>query len=311
MEFWDIISLLTPVILLIALGKLLNHVGILTEQAVMTMKKLIVNVGLPAVMFLSFSEVHLESRYIFIVLGIFLLNLILLFAGIPAARWTGQKSDRFLFTGFEYGMLAYALFALVYGRANVPLIALIALGHELFIWFIYVPSIQNSVGEKASLPGILMGLAKSPIILGILLGLILNFLGVSEDFYALPVLSGVKETLETLGTLTGPLILLVLGAGLVFSRTGLNKALKVIALRLPLVGVLIYLVGYILFQQVLQLPIGFSVALAVLLLAPPPFVIPVFLPEEQDHSELNMVLALFTTVSLLLFLAVVVLFPRL
>jgi len=310
MNIENLLNLLTPVILLISIGKLLNKADILTATAIATLKKLIVNVGLPAVMILSFLEVQVQGGYFLIVPGMFLLNLLLLFAGPLAAKWTGKKTDRFLFTGFEYGMLAYALFSLVYGRANIPYIALVVLGHELFIWFIYVPSLQNSTGEKTSLKGILKGLISSPIIIGIIIGLSLNILGIGKTSFDLPVLSGIKATLETLGSITGPLILLVLGAGLFFSTEGLQKALKVILIRFCFTGAALYLAAYLLFQKILHLPLGFSVALAVLLISPPPFVIPVFLPEGDDHKELNMVLALYTFFSLALFLLIVILFPQ-
>jgi len=311
MDFWTIINSLIPVISLVALGKLLSKRGILKDSSLHTLKTLIVNIGLPAVMFISFLEVSLAPQYLFIVVGMFLLNLTLLQFGKIAARWTGSHSDRFLFTGFEYGMLAYALFALVYGEANVPYIALVVLGHELFIWFIYAPLLQQLSGKKSSWPSIIKGLLTSPIIIAILLGLAFNLTGLGSVIQAAPLLSGLHNTIKILGSLTGPLILLVLGGGLFFSRRGLKKAGKVILLRLSASGLLIYLVGYILFQRILGLPMGFTTALAVLLISPPPYIIPIFLPSSEKHQEINVVLTLYTYLSLILFLGIVFLVPTL
>jgi len=42
-------------------------------------------------------------------------------------------------TGFEYGMLAISLFGAAYGLDKVGYIEVVDLGHEIFIWFVFLP----------------------------------------------------------------------------------------------------------------------------------------------------------------------------
>ena len=44
-----------------------------------------------------------------------------------------------LITGFEYGMLAISLFGAAYGLDKIGYIAIVDLGHEIFIWFVFLP----------------------------------------------------------------------------------------------------------------------------------------------------------------------------
>ena len=304
MQTIQIISRLLPVVLLIILGFILKRSGTVTPAGTDIIKKLIVNAGLPSIFFLSFLKTKLDFSFIYIVAGMFLLNIILLFFGKAAGRINKSNSYApFLFAGFEYGMFAIGVFTAAYGEEAIAPIAIVDLGHEFFIWFVYVTVLMSVSQKKTSAVKTLYSFATSPIILSIILGILGNILGLDKIFETNAVLAGIGTTLTMLGNLTAPLILITIGAGIHFSRKGIKFSLLTLAVRIPLV-IVIYFALTAVFLKVLNLPFAYSAGLFTILIAPPPFIIPLFIPEakEAQRAEISSVLTLYTLVSLVLFM---------
>ncbi len=293
-----------PVILLILLGFLLKKGRVITTGGTDIIKRLIIDVGLPAVLFLSFLNADMDISFLYIIAGMFFLNILLLLFGRAAGKINARnRYVPFLFTGFEYGMFALGVFRAAYGKASVAPIAVVDLGHELFIWFIFVTALMSVSGKRNSFKETFRSFMTSPIIIAILLGLLGNAAGINRSIDTSPFLSGIKTTITMLGNLTAPLILITIGAGLHFSRKGLNFGLLTLAIRIPVILVLYLIIGT-LFQRVLKLPFAYSAGLYTLLIAPPPFIIPLFIPgkQERERAEINAVLTLYTLASLILFI---------
>ena len=306
-----VISKLIPVIIIIILGWILRRVKLIEEEENTFLKKLIVNVGLPAVMFISFLRMTITPSLILIIPGIFILNIILLFTGKFISKLIGGKYSPFLFTGFEYGMFAIAVFTAAYGTSAASYIAIIDLGHELFIWFIFVTILLSVSGKKQNARQTIQSFVKSPIIIGIFLGIIGNIIHLEELINNEPVSMGIIRTIEMLMSLTAPLILLSIGAGLSLSGKGLKFALKVSAIRLPIVLILSFAIGKLILKNILRLPFGYEAALFTLFIAPPPFIIPIFMGKEDtiERGVINTTLTFYTIISLVLFLVYFSLHP--
>jgi len=303
MEVSLVISKLLPVILIIALGWVLRKARFVTDEGNNFLKKLIVNVGLPAVLFVSFLNMSITISLIFLIPGIFILNALLLLFGKFAGSFVGGKYSPFLFSGFEYGMFAIAVFTAAYGAASTSYIAIIDLGHELFIWFVFVTILLSYSGKKQTVKGTLTSFIKSPIILAITLGIIGNVFGLEKVIGSNPILKGLLTTIEMLMSLTAPLILLSIGAGLSLSKSGISFAVKVTAIRMPLVLILSYVIGKLILRNLLGLPFAYEAALFTLFIAPPPFIIPLFMPDNDalERGVINTTLTFYTIVSLVLF----------
>ena len=113
MIYLEAFSKVLPVILLFILGAFLRKTHFLGESTVGDIKKLIVNITLPAVLFLAFAGVSLEGRYLAIVAVVFIACLLALLLGRLIGPPLGLRSPYFpaLMTGFEAGMMGYAIFA--------------------------------------------------------------------------------------------------------------------------------------------------------------------------------------------------------
>ncbi len=313
MEVALVISKLMPVILIIVLGWILRKTKLITDDGSTLLKRLIVNVGLPSVFFLSFLKMTITMSLIMFIPGMFLLNILLLFMGKGAAKITGGKYSPFLFTGFEYGMFAIAVFTAAYGASSASYIAILDVGHELFIWFVFVTVILATSNTKNTVGDTIRSFIKSPIIIAIILGFAGNLLGLEQIINSNPVLKGIETTIAMLMSLTAPLILLSIGAGLSLSRLGLSFAVKVTAIRLPIVLALIFLINKFIIREFMGLPFAYEAALFTLFIAPPPFIIPLYMSDEDadEKGVINTTLTFYTIVSLILFVIYFSFYPGL
>ncbi|NCC64954.1 MAG: permease, partial [Spirochaetia bacterium] len=101
-----------PVLLLFILGFLLQKSTTLTETSVAGAKRIVSDLALPALLFQAFSSLEIESKYLILVVAIFLVCLFMILLGKVLAKPLGLDTPYFplLLGGFEMGMLGYALF---------------------------------------------------------------------------------------------------------------------------------------------------------------------------------------------------------
>ncbi len=304
-HFTLILNRILPIFLLIALGYWIRRSQFVRESTVDDLRRIVVNLALPAVLFTSFVQIELQPAYIVIFVTIFALCAAMLALG----RWLSGAFNvkwlyfPFMLAGFEYGMLGVSLFGSAYGLENIGYLAVLDLGHELFIWFVFLAFLLARRDGLRQPDQLVSAFARSPVIIAILAGIALNLLGARAFLYTAPVAGGVMATLEFLSALTIPLILMIVGSGIRVSAAGMRDALPVIGIRLALLLPLALLLNAVLIRDLLGLPPAFETALFTLLLLPPPFIVPLYmkagLPDERAY--VNNTLTLHTVVSIALF----------
>jgi hypothetical protein len=111
--------------------------------------------------------------------------------------------------------------------------------------------------------------------------------------------------------MTVPLILIIVGYGIQLNREGFGSASRVVLFRLVILIPLALLLGQALIQDLLQLEKAFAVALFVLLILPPPFIVPLFMDQDSiaDRRYVNNVLTLHTVVTIVVFAIFFILNP--
>ena len=153
----EIINRVLPIFLLIGLGAWVRRNQFLPERAIDDLRKIVVNFALPSVLFVSFLNIEMQTNY---------LVLFVLTGAVCIALYARRTLRRrlnvphpyfpFLMTGFEYGMLGVSLFGSAYGLENIGYIAVADLGHELFIWFVFLALLlmtREGTPARRSLPG--------------------------------------------------------------------------------------------------------------------------------------------------------------
>lgn len=297
-RFAEVLRIILPVILMLLIGMLCRKRQILTREGVDALKKVAVSIGLPAVLLHTFATAEYSLATLVVPLLMFLLCILAWLAGKWLGPPLGLRSQfvPFLTTGFEAGMLGYALYTLLYGSAHLADFARIDLGQVLFVFTLYKVLIGVGEGETPTARRLLREMALSPIILAIVCGVIL---GVSGLYQAL-VPSGAASVLDActdfISAPVSCLILISIGYDLVFRDIPWSEALRSVGLRLMIMAVLGF--GMLSLFRILWPGAEWDRAVWLMFLLPPPYVLPVFSRDEQQRVYLSSVLSLSTLVTL-------------
>ena len=309
----DALAKVLPVILLLLLGATLNKIKFLRPETVGELKKLVVNVTLPAVLFLAFARATLELNYLLIVVIVFSLCVLALLLGRWIQPLTGIQAPYFpsLLTGFEAGMMGYAIFSSVYGAENVYKFAVVDLGQVTFVFFVLVPLLERLSSGPKPFAATVANFFRTPVILGILGGIIANRIGLLALLSSWPVSASLVTTLEIIAGLTTPLVAIVIGYEMRLKAGDLARPAGTIGLRLLYWVPLGVLLCVLVVGRVLRLDAVFQAAVMTMFILPPPFVIPLFMRSASEGERTYVVntLSLATLVTLFAFALVGVLYP--
>ena len=334
---------LLPVLLLFAIGTALRATRVLDGNTIAGIKRLVVNLTLPVLLFDAFFRLQPDLRNLFLVVAVFLACVLMIFGGrlvSRALRLEGPYAP-LMFEGFEAGMLGYALFLGIAGDANLPYFAASDLGQVLFVFSILQAQLRSRETGAGGPKAILRGFISSPVVLAIAAGLLvasvlraLSGFGWTEaaSFVSastgLPGGSGAGAQAVTglsvafasfwrlvgiVKALTMPLICFVIGADIELDLRNISFALRLVAGRIVTLGLLAFVIGYFFAVRLLGLPSIYGFAVLVLFMLPPPFVIPVFMPkgDEVEAKRVATTLSLHSLASILVIaLAAVLLMPR-
>lgn len=319
----DILSDLIPVVALIALGLFFGRSGFMGDEFASGLKRLIASVALPALLFTAFSRLELAAEFFLLAAVVFLSCGVLGLAGraLAAAVRLPRPSTTLLFQGFEAGMLGYALFVSFYGSASVPAFATADLGQVLYVFTVLMAQLLSGESSRALRPADLARrLVSSPVIVAIAAGLLSSAFVPRAAGLPWAADGFLAPTFAAIGSLTTPLVCLVVGYGLkdAFWRSpsgapsgaGGSRGAAVFAvvlLRLAAAGSLGALVAFVVVPA-FGFPRIQSAGVLSLFLLPPPFVIPVFRTRSDDAAFVSSVLSLYTVFSLAAVFAAALLF---
>lgn len=305
----SLLSKILPIIFLFIIGHWFNRTGFITQNSVGELKKLVVNVFLPSLLFISFSKSDFEARYLIIVVTVFIACAVLLGLGIAIKKVLKIQSPYFptLLTGFEAGMLGYSLYTGVFGAENIFKFAVIDLGQVTFVFFVLVSLlVQYKEGKKSGFSSMFSSFVKTPVIIAIFLGIIMQKTGLIGILHSMPLTQAVLQTVSMLSTLTVPLICLVIGYEIKFEKGSVYKSIQAIALRYILLIPLAILINSLIISGLLGLDIAFSAALMTMFTLPPPFIIPLYVSDESPEEKQFVfnTISISTIVSIIMFMLV-------
>lgn len=304
-ELTQTLAAAVPIVLLIGVGALIRAAGILTESGIAEIKSLIVKVALPAVLFSAFLTMEIDTSYLGILVLVPIILTVLLLLGYALQRpLGGRPSFPFLTTGFEFGMIGIPLFATAYGIEQIGAISMFGLPHEFFIWFLYVTLMQIRYAGRASFARTLRSFAANPIVTAIVAGAVLNLSGAGDILQDWAVLTPVFRSIDLLGSVVSPLILIVIGFGIRISLPAIRQALPVLLLRFSVTLALALAAAPWLMERVFGLDRIFTHAMVTFLILPPPYIVPLYVPADQtdDLAYSNNVLSIYTVLSIVTFL---------
>ena len=293
-----------PVFVMLALGMLCRKTKMISREGIAAMKSFAVNITLPAVMLNAFATAQYSRDSLIVPLVIFLVCVLMLLGGhalCRAMKIPGRLSP-YLATGFEAGMLGYALFALLFPQESTSAFAMVDLGQVLFVFTLYKALLAGNSGLR----GVIREAAKAPTVWAICAGIVI---GASGLYNALtPIgLSGVLDAVTGfVAAPTSAVILLTIGYDLVPGEIRWRRTARLAALRLAISG--LALCAVLLLDRFALGSLMHPGALILMFTLPPPYVLPVFADVEEERTDISSALSALTLISLILFMVLTVAF---
>jgi predicted permease len=303
-----------PVLLVLLAGQALRRSRLLAEATVADLKTLVFRVTLPCLLVNAFSRVEVRGRHLVPVAVVFAvaLSVYLLVRAAQLRLPALPRTFPVLLTGFEAGMLGFAMFSSVYGPESVWRFFLADLGQALVVYFVVVPALEQGDGPPRPFRARVRGFLGTPVILAIFGGLALEVLGLRALLERWPLGGSVFEALGLLGGATTALVALVVGYELRLRPGSLAGPALTALVRLGLWAAVGAAIVHLVVARWLGLDPLFQAAFMTLFILPPPFVYPIFLRAGARHGEQEYVadtIALGTLATLGAFALVTVAFP--
>ena len=286
-----------PVFVTLALGMLCRTRKWMSRDGVATLKFVVVNITLPAVLLMSFATAEYSRESIAIPVMIYILCCVALILGYVLQRVLKVKGKLtpYLMTGFEAGMLGYGLFALLFKNEPTSSFAIVDLGQVLFVFTIYKALLSGKGGIASALREAMV----SPVLWAIIVGLILGATGLYDKLSPSGVSGVLKSISDFIAAPTSAIILLTIGYDLAPGEIRWRETAAVVGLRVLVMGVLLGVAALI-----NRLFLGGAMhtgALILLFILPPPYVLPVFADAEDERANISSALSVLTLLSILLF----------
>lgn len=293
-----------PVFVMLALGMLCRKTKMISREGVAAMKTFAVNITLPAVMLNAFATASYSRESLIVPLVIFSVCVLMLLGGHLLCRMMkipGRLSP-YLATGFEAGMLGYALFALLFPQESASAFAMVDLGQVLFVFTLYKALLAGSSGLR----GVVREALHAPTVWAIAAGILIG----ASGLYGALTPSGLSGVLDAVtGFVSAPtsaVILLTIGYDLVAGEIRWRKTARLAALRLLVGGAA--LAAVLLIDRFLLGSMMHPGALILMFTLPPPYVLPVFSDVEEERTDVSSALSALTLISLILFMILTVAF---
>ena len=294
----EVLQTVLPVLVMLGIGMLCRSRRLISREGINALKSVVVNITLPAVLLNAFATTRYTLMDIVIPLMMFGVCLLAWALGKLGGRLFRLPSRfvPFLTTGFEAGMLGYALFNMLYGSGRTAEFARVDLGQVLFVFTVYKILLGTEGREKADLGQLMKEMALSPIILAIVAGVLLGATGLYRALEPSGVSGLFDACTSFVSAPTSAIILLTIGYDLVLGDIPWASTAKVVALRFAIMMVLRTMLVVLL--NLLWPSSGLAAAINVMFILPPPFVLPVFADDADQRVYVSSALSVSTIVAI-------------
>ena len=293
----SVISTALPVFLALAMGMMCRSKGFLNRDGVDTLKKVIINLTLPFVLFNSFATAEYTLSSLILPIIMFVVCCIMLAAGFLWVKTAKLQSKLapFLASGFEAGMLGFSLFALLFPHESASKFAILVLGQEIFVFTLFKMLLTGKTSAKA----IINDFITSPTLIAVMLGLVVGATGLYDVLRSCGISTILESVTSFVSAPTGTIILFAVGYDLVIREIPWKKTIGMIGMRLGIAGAMLALV--IQLNRTVLNGMIFEGAAVLLFMLPPPYVIPVFADEPSERVQISSALSALTLVTMVLF----------
>ena len=257
------LSVTGPILVILILGVVLRRIGILTDAFVQAGSRLVFNVALPTLLFISISTTDFDqaANAGLILYGVLATLVVFVLAEWMASKTVHPPEDRGVVVQGAFrsnmGIIGLAYCVNAYGDAGL-VAASLYLGLVTIVFNILaVITLNRALSKRRGLGGILRGIVTNPLIIGIVLALPVSYFELRLPAIAL-------QSGRYFAEMTLPLALLCTGASLNFAslRDELSNTLQASVLKLIAVPVLITTGGMLLGFRGIELGVLFLMSAA-------------------------------------------------
>ncbi|SDZ22621.1 hypothetical protein SAMN05660462_02290 [Proteiniborus ethanoligenes] len=303
----DIAAKIIPILLLISLGCFFRYKNTFKQTTIDEVKKLVIDIAFSAVLFITFLNMELRKEYFLVSIIIFLMLTLFYFAGIMLnmIKLIKHSLIPFFSSGFAFGFLGIPLFSTIFGVENLGKLSILGIGHEFFIWLLFYTLLKIKLGNQKFSVETGIQIFKSPVIISITLGIILNLTGLGTSIHYNPIAKGLYTTIEYLSNLSTPLILIIIGYGLRFNKKYMKQSVLFIMIRFIVILSIGYFMKIFVINKIVAPDLMFDYAYFTFLILPSPLTLPIFVgaSSTQEYEELaNNTVVLNTVVSIVIFI---------
>lgn len=301
----QILNTALPVLLILLIGIIVREKKLFGREGIDALKSVVVNITLPAAMLGAFATNKYSWKNIIITATMFAICFAAWFLGKILGRIFHMHSKfvPFLSTGYEAGMLGYALFTLLYGSDKLSEFATVDLGQVLFVFTLYkvlLGTLNDSSNEKVSAKALLKEMCTSPVVIAIAVGVLIGATGL----YGVMEQTGISVLFDTctnfVSAPTSAIILLTIGYDLVIKNIAWGKVMAVSGVRIAIMLVMRIIAGVVV--RAIGLGSSLDMALNVMMILPPPYVLPVFADDEEEREYVSAALSGMTVLSIIAFM---------
>ncbi|MDC7226510.1 MAG: AEC family transporter [Spirochaetales bacterium] len=290
----------------ILLGLTFRKSGILNEKDVSGLKKIILNVAIPSVLFISFANLEFSLKFIPVILVIFGLNLSLFWLGVLIYKLTGSKHRvlPLLLSTFNFALIGIPLYDSIYGIEYLHNYTMLGVGNEIFVWFVFYFMFRWFLTKGKAEKGINTGFFKSPIVWGIFFGCLASIFNLNISSSSNFFIKGIYETLTAASGLTTPLILIFIGFHVSARISHIVNSAKLVVLRLVLACSIGYLLKITVLNRVIESTVYSDSAFFLFSTLPAIFSVPILAADyitEDETAVLNNTIVLHSIVTIVLF----------
>ena len=301
----NLLQVIMPVLVMLFIGMICREKKLTTQEGIDGLQSLVMNFTLPVSLFYTFYRANISADTVIFPITFFCVTAGGIFLGKLICRMAGEKDTYapYMLTGYEAGMLGYALFGILLGNDKITQFALMDIGHVLAIFTVYIAMVKSVGGGRQTAGETVKSILSTPVLMGILLGVIFSVTGIGSWLEKSSVGTLLGQVCEFVAAPTSGVILVVIGYRMKFKGIAWKKISKLIGLRVAEQLILAAAV-FLLFKALggvcaAELTL---ISAAIMMILPPPFVLPLYINGEEKKEFYSSAISVYTMLSIIGFM---------
>ena len=256
-------SITMPIFLILVLGVVLYRIRLINDNFIDVASKLVFNVTLPALLFISISKTDLTSNtdLSLVIYAMAAVTITYIVLELMTSTWVADKAERAVLVQGAFrsnmGIIGLAYCVNAYGNEVFAVASIYLGGVTILFNILSVIGLSRGLGGNANVKSILKGIAKNPLIIAIIAAFASTITGIT-----LP--TTLYKAGDYFAQMTLPLALLCAGASLNFKslKSGIFGAMMASVGKLIFIPFVLTFGGYLLGYRGIELGVLFLMSSA-------------------------------------------------